>query len=157
MNASEIWSVAQAAGVSDSMLPTAVAVAMAESGGNPASHCLNCVPGVREDSRGLWQINVIAHPEWSGANLYDPATNAQAMMAVSGGGVNWRPWSTFKNGAYRAFLIAPPAPSSPIDTTPIDPTSGDSIQPMPVEAAGIGLTPIALAIGIVAAIFVLWD
>jgi len=43
-----------------------------ESGGNPESHNPN-----GEDSRGLFQINLYAHPQWSHLNLYDPEVNAR--------------------------------------------------------------------------------
>jgi len=43
-----------------------------ESGGNPDSHNTN-----GEDSRGLFQINLFAHPQWSHLNLFDPAINAR--------------------------------------------------------------------------------
>lgn len=42
-----------------------------ESGGNPQAHS----PG-NEDSRGLFQINLGAHPEYKNLNLYDPVVNA---------------------------------------------------------------------------------
>lgn len=80
-------------------LVLAVAIALAESGGNPLAHANTS----REDSRGLWQINVRAHPTWANRNLYDPATNAQAMAEISSGGTNWQPWSTYTNGRYRQF------------------------------------------------------
>ena len=84
-------------------LVEAIAVALAESSGSPTAHCLNCA-GVPEDSRGLWQINVNAHPQYAGVNLYDPLTNAKAAFAVSSGGSNFNPWSTFTNGAYKQYL-----------------------------------------------------
>jgi hypothetical protein len=42
-----------------------------ESGGNPNAH-----NNKGEDSRGLFQINVNAHPQWKNTNLFDPAINA---------------------------------------------------------------------------------
>lgn len=44
-----------------------------ESGGNPGSHA----DTTSEDSRGLFQINIKAHPQWANTNLYDPETNAK--------------------------------------------------------------------------------
>lgn len=43
-----------------------------ESGGNPESWNQS-----GEDSRGLFQINLSAHPQWQDLNLFDPAINAQ--------------------------------------------------------------------------------
>lgn len=110
MNAAEIAQAAYAAGIRDvTDLGRAVAVALAESGGNPRAH--NPVPP--DDSYGLWQINMIgslgpARRQQFGissnADLFDPATNAKAMVAISGGGKNWKPWTTYGGMRYLAFL-----------------------------------------------------
>ncbi len=94
-------------------LVVAVAVAMAESGGNPNAHAT-----VGEDSRGLWQMNVRAHPDLASANLYDPQTNADAAYALwkrSG----WGPWSAHNNGAYLLFLPAAAAAAASSDVLAI--------------------------------------
>lgn len=57
-----------------------------------------------ERSFGLWQINTLAHPQYDETQLLDPAYNARAALAVSSGGKNWRPWSTFTSGLYRKYL-----------------------------------------------------
>lgn len=44
-----------------------------ESGGNPLSHASTD----KEDSRGLFQINIKANPKYTGYNLYDEKTNAE--------------------------------------------------------------------------------
>lgn len=86
-------------------LAQAVAVALAESGGNERAH--NAVPP--DDSYGLWQINMLGSlgPArrtqfgiTSNEQLYDIATNAKAMAAISSGGTNWKPWSTFQGARY---------------------------------------------------------
>ncbi|MDE2097945.1 MAG: response regulator transcription factor [Patescibacteria group bacterium] len=94
---------------------TAQAVCECESGGNASAHCLNCA-GVPEDSRGLWQINLNAHPDWANQNLYDPAVNAQAALAISNGGTNFNPWTTYTNGCYRQYLTGAAPASSPVST-----------------------------------------
>lgn len=43
-----------------------------ESGGNPQAHNPK-----GENSRGLFQINLKAHPQWKNVDLFDPATNAE--------------------------------------------------------------------------------
>jgi hypothetical protein len=85
-------------------VPTIAAIAEAESGGNPAASCVDCVPGIREDSLGLTQINVDAHPDAASLDLFDPVTNLEEALKVSGGGTNFTPWSTFTSGAYKSFL-----------------------------------------------------
>jgi hypothetical protein len=68
----------------------AAAVASLESGGRPTAHNLSRI----EDSRGLWQINVRAHPTWAVRDLYNPRVNAQAAIAISRNGRDWSPWTT---------------------------------------------------------------
>lgn len=106
MDASGIAAVAKGAGLTDpGNLATAVAIALAESGGNPQSH--NARPP--DNSYGLWQINMLGSmgPERrakfgisSNDQLFDPATNARAMMMLSNNGTNFRPWTTFTSGAF---------------------------------------------------------
>lgn len=95
-----------AAGIqSPTALAEATAIAMAESGGNERAH--NAVPP--DDSYGLWQINMYgslgpARRAQFGiadnAALYDIATNAKAMVAISSGGTNWGPWTTYRGARY---------------------------------------------------------
>lgn len=106
MDAAGIASVAKGAGLTDpEKLSIAVAIALAESGGNPQAH--NSRPP--DNSYGLWQINMLgalAAPRrksfgiTSNEQLYDPAINARAMMNISSNGSNFRPWTTFTSGAY---------------------------------------------------------
>jgi hypothetical protein len=97
---------AAAAGAANPQL--AAAVAMAESGGNANAH--NALPP--DDSYGLWQINMrgTLGPDrrkklgiTSNSQLYDPATNARAMVMISSGGTNFTPWSTYTSGAYQKY------------------------------------------------------
>lgn len=92
----------------------AAAVAMAESGGNP-----NALGDTTIDPRGsvgLWQIFRKAHPEYEGVDLTDPDTNADAAYAISSGGTNWHPWSTFTSGAYLRYMPATPTPPPSADS-----------------------------------------
>lgn len=101
----QIAQAAVTAGVvgSKNAIATATAIAIAESGGDPQAHN----PGNatdKEDSYGLWQINILAHPNYNKVRLYDPNYNAQAMYAISSGGVNWNPWGTYTSGKYKQFM-----------------------------------------------------
>ena len=91
---------ARAVGLPEAAVPTAVAVALAESSGRTDA----VLSTSREHSVGLWQINTKAHPQYSASALRDPAYNARAMAAISAGGTNWKPWATYTNGKYRQFL-----------------------------------------------------
>jgi hypothetical protein len=104
MTISEIASVASNAGFEGQDLVTAVAVALAESGGNPQAWG---DAGIGEGSFGLWQISSKYHPEYGPdfTALYDPQTNANAAFAIySAAGNSFSPWSTFNLGSYQEFM-----------------------------------------------------
>lgn len=98
------WQVALAAwhhGFRDNQLVISVAVAKAESGWNTTSRLHTS----QEDSRGLWQINLYAHPQYDGNKLYDAEYNAQAAWEVySRSNHTWRPWTTYTRGTYLQFM-----------------------------------------------------
>lgn len=98
---------ARAAGFQGDDLVTAVAIAYAESGGDPNNYNPETAAGTPQGlgSYGLWQVYLKAHPEFSGWDLFDPATNARAAYAVyRQAGNSFSPWSTFQHGSYQAFL-----------------------------------------------------
>lgn len=91
---------------------TATAIAWAESGLRP-----NAVGdvGLQDDtwgpSVGLYQIRSLrAHygtgKERDAKRLKGQAFNTKAMVTISAGGTNWKPWSVFKNGQYLKHLDA---------------------------------------------------
>jgi hypothetical protein len=99
--------VARAAGVPCGDLVIAGAIAKAESDlltsavnhNGPTQGC-----GAGSDDRGLWQINDCYHPQYPASCVFEAYCNGRAMFDISSGGTNWRPWSTYLNGAYQAFL-----------------------------------------------------
>ena len=98
----QIAAYARQAGFPNDQIATAVAVALAESSGNPSIvNYLGCV--------GLWQIfesvHKAKHPLWTTNWLKLPANNAVAAYAIwVEAGRSWRPWSTYTSGAYRRYL-----------------------------------------------------
>jgi Lysozyme like domain len=105
LSVADITRYASNAGFADDDLITAVAIALAESGGNPNAHGDLSLPG--SGSYGLWQIYAHAHPEFGPdfTQLYDPQTNANAAYSVYvAAGYDFRQWSTFKGGQYKAFI-----------------------------------------------------
>lgn len=77
-------------------LPLMTAIAMAESGGNTDSENSCCV--------GLWQVNVLAHTQYTRAQMKNPAQNVQAACAIfksQGLGA----WESFTNGAYKKHTV----------------------------------------------------
>lgn len=75
----------------------AVDICFLESCFNPNAHNQK-----GEDSRGLWQINVEAHPEYKDYNLFDPVTNAYCAYEIWKRAKSWRPWF---NAANRLGLL----------------------------------------------------
>ena len=84
----ELASLARYGGWRGADLVTAVAVALAESGGDPSVNA----PG-REDSRGLWQINSVHFGRFDKDRLYDPHYNAEAAYKIWRGRPSWADWS----------------------------------------------------------------
>jgi hypothetical protein len=109
LSQSQIYTYARQAGLSDAHAVTASAIAIAESGGDTQAH--NSTPP--DDSYGLWQINMLGslgparravYRLKANSDLYDPATNARVMSAISKQGQDFGPWSTYKSGVYKQFL-----------------------------------------------------
>jgi len=95
----QLRELAAAAGMADA--ETGAAIAMAESGGNVRA------VGDHGDSIGLWQIHVPSAPkQWANRDmLKHGGFNAQAANAISNGGTNWQPWTTFRDGRYKQWLV----------------------------------------------------
>lgn len=135
----EIAGAAKAAGFSGANLAKAVAIALAESGGNIYAH--NAVPP--DNSYGLWQINMLGSMGparrkqfglKSNTDLFNPTTNAKAAYAIAGGGKNFRPWSTYTSGAYLRYLSrANKAAGNPSASVPGIENAGflDDVNPIP--------------------------
>jgi murein DD-endopeptidase MepM/ murein hydrolase activator NlpD len=127
----QIFQVLREAGFSPDQAVNFTAIAMAESGGDPHAR-LNTS---REDSRGLWQINLHAHDNYAHANLYDPLTNARAAYEISGHGRNLYPWSTTHHNhgeaSYEKFLPKAREAAAAAGSAPFVPTStgADSMDP----------------------------
>ncbi|MGB3442711.1 MAG: transglycosylase SLT domain-containing protein [Actinophytocola sp.] len=109
LSPAEIAGYAHDAGFRGQDLTVAVAVALAESGGDPRAH--NPVPP--DNSYGLWQINMIGSLgparrdqfDLDGnRELFDPEENAKAAWAISGKGDSFQPWTTYTSGAYKKYL-----------------------------------------------------
>ena len=127
----QILAVAANAGFQGPDLATAVAVALAESSGNPTAYNPEVAAGAAQGqgSYGLWQIYLSAHPQFDPSQLLNPQYNANAAYTVySQAGGTFRPWTTYTSGAYSGYLAAVndaigPAQASP-DQVATD-TSGD--------------------------------
>jgi hypothetical protein len=121
LSVAQIGELAVGAGFRGQGLVMAIAVALAESRGNPAA--------TNDDSngtvdRGLWQINSV-HSQFSPACDYDPACNAAAAFSVSDSGTDWEPWVTWRQGAEIAYL---PEAAAFVAARPQRPTTTTTAQ-----------------------------
>jgi hypothetical protein len=92
---------ARAAGFKGRSLQIALAVAAAESG--------NFTDLIGDESLGgsygPWQVHHPSHPEYNIRRLQTDWTYAaKAAYQISGGGRNWGPWTTYRNGAYGDYM-----------------------------------------------------
>lgn len=104
--------VATSGGFRGGALITAVAIAKAESGlrtdamGDTSIQTPKWGPSV-----GLWQIRSLKTQRGTGGArdadaLLNPLHNARSAFSISGGGINWFPWTVYKTGAYKAHIPA---------------------------------------------------
>lgn len=108
LTADQIKYFASQQGFTGSDLTTAVAVALAESGGNAAQHTVDS----DDDSYGLWQINMkgsLGPSRMKQFNLkspnelLDPNVNAKAAHAIFAQH-GWKAWGAYTNGSYKKFV-----------------------------------------------------
>lgn len=171
----QIASYASKAGFSGNNLNIAVAVALAESGGNTQSH--NSTPP--DDSYGLMQINMLGSlgPDRrekfslsANTDLYDPATNMRVAYGIYKGS-GWKAWTTYTRGTYKKFLNGTDdtvssdsadtsSPATPVNVNPINGISsainafGETIFKGFANTAGIA---VAIALIVLGAVFLLRD
>jgi lysozyme-like protein len=142
LSAEQIARHAYEAGFRGQGLTTAVAVALAESGGRSTAH--NATPP--DDSYGLWQINMLGAlgPERrhqyhlkSNDQLFDADTNARVANSISSDGHDFTPWSTYTNGAYKNHLTAARKAAQEVTEHHGEPhaRSGTGGQPLRVDDA----------------------
>lgn len=145
LSAKQIAQVARQAGISEDKIPTMVAIAMAESGGNSEAHN----PKYPDNSFGLWQINMLDEPGYylgaerrqkyglsSNEQLKDPLTNAKAAFDIlNSQGLS--AWSVYTSGIYQNHL---PDAQAAVSSTPRTapnlqlPNTNNSINiPMPAN------------------------
>lgn len=83
------------------------AIGLAESGGNSLAHNQHgqTANSLAENSYGVYQINLLAHPEVTvnqATDLQSAANEAKKLFDQAGG--NFSPWSTFTSGAYLQYI-----------------------------------------------------
>lgn len=118
----ELADLARSAGVEgDGAIAMAVAIALAESGGEVKA--VNTANRNGTVDRGLWQINSVhINPQtgYTAESLLTIAGNAKAMAEISKNGTDWSPWSTWDNGAWRKFRdVAADAATGKLELDPL--------------------------------------
>jgi hypothetical protein len=88
LNYNEVKQYLYSAGFKGIHLEAATKIAYCESSFNTNAHNTN-----GEDSRGLMQINVNAHPEYSNINLFDPQLNANVAYEIFTESGNFQAWT----------------------------------------------------------------
>ena len=118
----EIANAMRKAGWPETAIPVGVAVALAESGGNPSAVNHSNRNGSKD--YGLFQINSVHKELLAKHNWSDPVDNARMALSVyKGAGNKWTPWSVYKSGSYRRFYTGQ-ADGDP--STTADDEKGDS-------------------------------
>jgi len=130
---------AQSAGFTGDALVKAVATALAETRGHPTSNAHN--PHPPDDSYGPWQINMFGPMGparrkqfglTSNTDLYNLDTNAKAAYAISSGGKNFTPWSTFTSGLYLAYMPRARTAAGNPDSTGSAPNAQQALNPLSI-------------------------
>jgi Lysozyme like domain len=131
----ELAGYAYQAGFRGTSLVTAVAVALAESGGRLNATNLNTDGSV---DNGPWQVNTV-HGQYSASLLKsDPAYSAKAAFEISNQGRDFTPWVDYKNGRYKEFLPAAQGASKNLANPNLQlPATGN-----PATPAGLFSSPI---------------
>lgn len=120
LSRAEIANVMRRAGWPESAIPVGVAIALAESGGNPRAVNTKNRNGSRD--YGLFQINTVHGSLLKQGDWADPVDNAKmALKVYRDSGSKWRPWATYNSGSYRKFFTSKPGGNPTLTVTPPDP------------------------------------
>ena len=115
----EIIDILVKAGIPNKDIPIMVAIALAESMGDPeAIGDEDRVNSKWDESIGLFQIRSLKNPNDPKFNeadklrikdkLFDPVYNAKAAYEISKKGKTWKAWTTFNEGTYKKFMNVGP-------------------------------------------------
>ena len=123
---------AKAAGFTGKDLTIAIAVAYAESQGNPDAI------GDGGKSIGLMQIHLPSHPQYTKAQMLDPGANMRAAKQIQSSGRGWMNWTQYRLGIYALYM-----PQAEVAAQRIEPKGGILAAPaqagtrLPDTSAGI--------------------
>lgn len=123
LSSDQIAQFAYSAGFRGDALATAVAVALAESGGDPdVLGDLSLQDATWGPSVGLWQVRSLKTQKGTGGDrdqlaLTSPSHNATAAYHISNGGSSFKPWTMYTNGQYKKYLSAAQASGTAANST----------------------------------------
>jgi hypothetical protein len=121
----QIAGYAVSAGFPPDQIATAVAVALAESGGETTATNRNSNGST---DYGLWQINTVHGALLNQGDKFNGADNAKMALTVyARAGNKWTPWSVYKSGTYRAQM----GTGTLAAAKPIAPDNGPATAPSP--------------------------
>ena len=134
----QIAGYAQVAGFPPEELARATAVALAESGGDPAATHSNTNGSV---DYGLFQINSVHGGLLNQGDKFNPLDNAKMALTVwRGAGGKWTPWSAYNNGTSQGFMaqatLAAAKPVPPASPAGASASAGATATGAPGEAGG---------------------
>lgn len=133
----QIAGVIKTAGFPSGSQVTAVAIALAESGGR--SDATNRNSNGSTDY-GLFQINSVHSQLLASGSWSDPVSNAKMALSVSSNGSNFKPWVAYTTQRYRIFLPRAIVAVGHADNVPDSTNNG-------------GITPVDNPLGSLSAVF----
>ena len=116
-DAEKLTNLARSVGIPEEKVSTMVAIALAESGGDPTIDTVKSGSDPdkkNEFSLGLWQINMLGRMGEerrkqfgisSNEELYDPVVNAKAALAILNSS-GFSAWGAYTNNSYKNYLPA---------------------------------------------------
>ena len=143
LSPNQIAAVVRKAGFPESQVAMAVAIAYAESGGDPAA--VNNRNRNGSSDYGLFQINSVHKAKLAKHNWRDPQENAKmAYLIWEEAGSKWRPWATYNSGSYKKHYKPNQITTSPgsADAGTAPPTDATALGGTGGAETGIGLGPI---------------
>lgn len=150
--AGRLAAAAHAAGLPADKIPTAVAIGLAESAGDPlARGDVDLMDATWGPSVGAFQVRSLHAERGTGgvrdeAALTDLGHNARSMVAISSGGTNWRPWSVYTNGRYRDFVDDGEAVAGCVNVASVPAAPSAASRPDALELANRAATNVVYGV-----------
>lgn len=133
-----IAAAASGAGFPPDKVAMAVAVALAESGGDATALNTSNTNGTRD--HGLWQINSIHKADLASGDWRNPADNARmAFNVYRRAGNSFAPWVAWKNGRHLPFMARAQAAASKVTNGAVGDNGDGLFTNLPTGLPDFGL------------------